>query len=159
MKTPKEFDYDLWIDRNDGQCYVRVKNTGEVSAVNADTFRFLRREEKRLRRDITPDKPGETPSVRNEILHPLSLDYAIEGAYGDIAPAWAMDRDNSSEDALFNLLEEELIRSLTAREADVYKHCIVDGMKYLTYAKETGINVANVTRTIGRIRKRAKKLF
>ena len=46
MKTPKEFDYDLWIDRNDGQCYVRVKNTGEVSAVNADTFRFLRREEK-----------------------------------------------------------------------------------------------------------------
>lgn len=139
--------------------YVRVKNTGEVSAVNADTFRFLRREEKRLRRDITPDKPGETPSVRNEILHPLSLDYAIEGAYGDIAPAWAMDRDNSSEDALFNLLEEELIRSLTSREADVYKHCIVDGMKYLTYAKETGIDVANITRTVGRIRKRAKKLF
>lgn len=21
MRTPKEFDYDLWIDRNDGQCY------------------------------------------------------------------------------------------------------------------------------------------
>ena len=99
MRTPKEFDYDLWIDRNDGQCY------------------------------------------------------------GDIAPAWAMDRDNSSEDALFNLLEEELIRSLTAREADVYKHCIADGMKYLTYAKETRIDVANVTRTIGRIRKRAKILF
>jgi len=110
MRTPKEFDYDLWIDRNDGQCYVRVKNTGEVSSVNADTFRFLRREEKRLRRDITPDKPGETSSARNEILHPLSLDYASEGAYGDIAPAWAMDRDNSSEDALFNLLEEELIQ-------------------------------------------------
>ena len=76
MRTPKEFDYDLWIDRNDGQCY------------------------------------------------------------GDIAPAWAMDRDNSSEDALFNLLEEELIRSLTAREADVYKHCIVDGMKYKLMLKE-----------------------
>ena len=70
-----------------------------------------------------------------------------------------MDRDNSSEDALLNLLEEELIRSLTAREADVYTHCIVDGIKYLTYAKETGIDVANVTRTVGRIRKRAKKLF
>ena len=42
---------------------------------------------------------------------------------------------------------------------NVYKHCIVDGMKYLTYAKETGIDVANITRTVGRIRKRAKKLF
>ena len=46
-----------------------------------------------------------------------------------------------------------------SREADVYKHCIVDGMKYLTYAKETRIDVANITRTVGRIRKRAKKLF
>ena len=159
MRTPKEFDYDLWIDRNDRQCYVRVKDTGKVSAVNADTFRFLRREEKRLRREITPDNPGEAPSARHEILHPLSLDFAIEGSDGDIAPAWAVERDNSSEDALSNLLEEELIRSLTAREADVYKHCIVDGMKYLTYAKKTGIDVANITRTVGRIRKRAKKLF
>ena len=159
MKTPKEFDYDLWIDRTDGQCYVRVKTTGEVSAVNAETFRFLRREEKRLRRETTSPKPGQAPSARHEILHPLSLDYAIDGADGGLAPAWAVDRDNSSEDALFNLLEEELIRSLTAREADVYKHCIAGGMKYLTYAKATGIDVANITRTVGRIRKRAKKLF
>lgn len=130
-----------------------------MSVVNADTFRFLRREEKRLRREIAPEKPGEILSARYEILHPLSLDFAIEGTYGDVSPAWALDRDNSSEDALFKLLEEEFIRSLTAREADVYKHCIVEGMKYLTYAKATGIDVANITRTVGRIRKRAKTFF
>ena len=51
MKTPIEFDYDLWTGE-DGERMVRVKRTGEVCEVDADTFRLLRAEEKRLRRSM-----------------------------------------------------------------------------------------------------------
>ena len=52
MKTPIEFDYDLWTTK-DGKCMVRVKSTGETCEVSRETFRVLRAEEKRLRRSYT----------------------------------------------------------------------------------------------------------
>lgn len=51
MKTPKEFDYDLWI-AEDGRYMVRVKATREECAVSQAVFRKLRAEEKKLRREM-----------------------------------------------------------------------------------------------------------
>lgn len=55
MKTPKEFDYDLWI-AEDGRYMVRVKATREECAVSQAVFRKLRAEEKKLRREMDMHK-------------------------------------------------------------------------------------------------------
>ena len=52
MKTPIEFDYDLWTTE-EGKCMVRIKLTGEVCEVSRETMRVLRNEEKKLRRSKT----------------------------------------------------------------------------------------------------------
>ncbi|MCD7889638.1 MAG: hypothetical protein LUG23_06975 [Oscillospiraceae bacterium] len=40
MKTPIEFDYDLWTTE-DGKCMVRVKLTGEVTEVARDVMKLI----------------------------------------------------------------------------------------------------------------------
>ena len=35
MKTPKDFDYDIWKD-DDGHYFIRVKRTGEVTRVSEE---------------------------------------------------------------------------------------------------------------------------
>ena len=40
MKTPRDFDYDIWKNEN-GLYYVRVKRTGEVTQVSEEIVREL----------------------------------------------------------------------------------------------------------------------
>ena len=68
-KTPKEFDYDLWTTES-GAYMVRVKSTGEICEVDAETMRFLRSEEKRLRRFL--NMSAQAQSISGVVL---SLDH------------------------------------------------------------------------------------
>ena len=55
MKTPKDFDYDIWKD-DDGHYYIRVKRTGETTRVSEEVVRELWRELYRMdkyRKDTT----------------------------------------------------------------------------------------------------------
>lgn len=45
MKTPFDFDYDLWVSE-DGKAMVGVKRTGETCEVSQETMRLFRGEEK-----------------------------------------------------------------------------------------------------------------
>ena len=50
MKTPNEFDYDLWTAQDEqGKTHylVRVKQTGEITEVTHDVMKFLRSTEKK----------------------------------------------------------------------------------------------------------------
>ena len=77
MKTPAEFDYDLWTAK-DGKRMVRVKCTGEVCEVDEATFRFLRSEEKALRRSM---KGIPIPGCKNgETFTVLSRFYQFKGS-------------------------------------------------------------------------------
>ena len=49
MKTPKDFDYDIWKDDN-GHYYIRVKRTGEVTRVSEEIVREMWREVHRMER-------------------------------------------------------------------------------------------------------------
>ncbi len=51
IKTPKEFDYDLFKDEKDN-FMIRIKNTGEVTQVSIEVFRSLRNEAMRIYRKI-----------------------------------------------------------------------------------------------------------
>lgn len=55
MKTPKEFDYDLWTTGG-GECFVRVKATGDTTAVSVEVMRTLRPSLVMLEQITTIDK-------------------------------------------------------------------------------------------------------
>ena len=87
MKTPIEFDYDLWTTK-DGKCMVRVKSTGETCEVSRETFRVLRAEEKRLRRSYT------AAASDGDEAHPiLSLNVLPEDS--EKSPSWLTDHRTS----------------------------------------------------------------
>ncbi len=65
MKTPKEFDYDLWTTE-DGKYMVRVKSTGEVTEVERDVMRVLRAEEKKMRRSFVSADTEENEEGRRD---------------------------------------------------------------------------------------------
>ena len=77
MKTPKDFDYDIWKDDN-GHYYIRVKRTGETTRVSEEVVRELWRELYRMdkyRKDTTiTDEDG---SRHTRIL---SLDVSVSRA-------------------------------------------------------------------------------
>ena len=83
MKTPIEFDYDLWTTE-DGKCMVRVKQTGEVCEVSRETMKILRNEEKKLRRSMSG-----VPVIgcEEEKTTLLSLDYVSYEGGEDMSPA------------------------------------------------------------------------
>ncbi len=62
MKTPKDFEYDLWIS-DDGACMVRIKSTGEVIEVEREVMRVPRLEEKRLRREDIDRTRKRRPAI------------------------------------------------------------------------------------------------
>ena len=47
MKTPRDFDYDIWKD-DSGYYYIRVKRTGETARVAKDIVRELWRDMYRI---------------------------------------------------------------------------------------------------------------
>ena len=66
MKTPIEFDYDLWTTE-EGKCMVRIKRTGEVSEVDRQVMKVMRLEEKKMRRAFTSNDPED--AMPQTILH------------------------------------------------------------------------------------------
>ena len=98
MKTPIEFDYDLWTTE-EGKCMVRVKLTGEVCEVSRETMRVLRNEEKKLRRSKTGvpiagcDDEDETETVTTT---PLTADNYFEYIYSEAIDKATAEADGCS---------------------------------------------------------------
>lgn len=152
-KTPREFDYDLWTSES-GAYMVRVKATGEVCEVDAETMRFLRSEEKRLRRFL---KLNSQAQVSSEVV--VSLDY-FRQEVGDIHfPVCSESRDDLERIALVNIIVERFLRVLTPNQLNVYKNCILGGKSYAEYAEERGFSYQYIQKCVTAIRKKAKKFF
>ena len=153
MKTPIEFDYDLWTTE-EGKCMVRVKLTGEVCEVSRETMRVLRNEEKKLRRSYvgTPVEDNEEDS--NPIL---SLDVISEEDVKDAS--WLADPHDFIQDIAVKMAEEGFTKTLTSREKDVYTFCIKMGREQSEYAEKTGLSISRVCKIVAAIRKKAKIFF
>ncbi len=146
MKTPKDFDYDLWITE-DGKCMVRVKSTGEVTEVDRDVMRVLRAEEKRLRREI---------QVEQENGGELFLELQPNDETGE---SWLIDTYDFQSAVDTKMLEDDFTATLTQREREVYLFCIKNGYSQNTYAEKTGLTISRVCKIVSAIRKKAKKFF
>ena len=121
MKTPIEFDYDLWTTE-DGKCMVRVKQTGEVCEVSRETMKILRNEEKKLRRSMSGVPVIECEEEKTTLL---SLDYVSYEGGEDMSPAWLADPLDFENDALFHIRLKEFKAVLTPLELSVFECCIV----------------------------------
>ena len=118
MKTPIEFDYDLWTTE-EGKCMVRVKLTGEVCEVSRETMRVLRNEEKKLRRSKT-GVPIAGCEDEDETATLLSLDFVSVQDAEEMSPAWLEDPNDLEETVLTSVMEQEFRLLLSERQLEVY---------------------------------------
>lgn len=159
MKTPKEFDYDLWRDEA-GRSFIRVKRTGEVCEVNEDTFRMLRSEEKKLRREmdgipVYGNRDGK--SVLLEHISSLSLD--TDTTEDGRESAWVSDDGDTEDTMLTYLMIEEFKQLLTEVQCDILENCLLQGISNREFARDKSVNEAAIRKSINLIRKKAKNFF
>lgn len=157
MKTPIEFDYDLWTTE-EGKCMVRIKCTGEVCEVDRETMRFLRSEEMKIKRSKT-GVPVVGCKDRNETKAILSLDFVSVQDAEEMSPAWLEDTYDFTDDVLVKITEKEFYSQLTNREKAVYSYCIKNGYSQKDYAAISGLSISRVCKIMTAIRKKAKKLI
>ena len=159
MKTPKEFDYDLWKDDTE-RCFIRVKRTGEVCEVNNDTFRVLRNEAMAIYRSQKGIPVyGKSNGKSIVVTYTTNLSLCANECDEDTGSDWIVDKANLENEILTKLLIEETYKLLTDKQLDVLKKCLIGGMSNVEYAKENNICESAVRKTINLIRKKAKKFF
>ena len=157
MKTPIEFDYDLWTTE-EGKCMVRVKLTGEVCEVSRETMRVLRNEEKKLRRSKT-GVPIAGCKDEDETATLLSLDFVSMQEAEEMSPAWLEDPNDLEETVLTSVMEQEFRLLLSERQLEVYHYCLLGGMSMTDYSKACGIDVSTVFEAKRDVQKKAKIFF
>lgn len=156
MKTPIDFEYDLWVSE-DGKAMVRVKRTGETCEVSQETMRLLRSEEKRHRRAQTGvPVAGCRGDVKTTLL---SLDFVSVQDAEEMSPAWLDDHSDIEKDVEIKHLEQEFHASLTGVQRDIYISCLLHGLSYKDYADRKGVSYQSVQQAVLLIRKKAKKYF
>lgn len=155
MKTPIEFDYDLWTTE-DGKCMVRVKSTGEVTEVDRDVMRLLRAEEKKLRRSMTG---VPISGCEDETATLLTLDYVSYQSGEDMAPAWAEDVKNYTDETITNIMLEDFKHSLSDLELSVFECCMMNGMTVREYALRHKISKSYASKIKNAIREKIKNFF
>lgn len=156
-KTPIAFDYDLWTTE-DGKCMVRVKRTGEVCEVSREAMQVLRNEEKKLRRSYASDGVSEDEEGNDKASDAiLSLDALPDD---DVrSSAWLADPNNQIEMALNEICIEDLRKSLSSNQREIFEVVMLGGMGVREYARQKGLNHKTVVEAIASIRKKAKKYF
>ncbi len=154
-KTPADFDYDLWTTE-DGKYMVRLKRTGEVTEVSHETMKYLRAEEKRVRRSMQGVPVAE---AENEFESILSLSYVSYENGEDMEPAWLEDPVRMEDTVMIGMLESELLSVLTLKQRDVYEKCLIGGMKLREYAALNALNVRTVFDSKTAIQKKFKKIW
>lgn len=161
MKKLIDFEYDLWTTE-DGRCMVRVRLTREECEVDRETFRLLRAEEKRLRRELSlpadVDDLSPQAAVAQSIKHPLPLD-VVDIDKDSERTSWYFDPHDIETGMVSALAEKAFLDTLTPRQAEVYQYCISGRYKKSEYAKLRGLSPSRVSRTLQQIRVAAKNFF
>lgn len=148
MRTPKDFDYDLWTTNEDGviHYWTRIKATGEVSEVSHDVMKLLRSEEKRMYRELT-ETPEEGSVLSLDVYHDEEYEY------------WLDDQEIGVIEMQTAIEEKEFRSLLTPSQLSVYLECLLGGKDATHYGAEHGISRQATKASIEWIRKKAKKYF
>ena len=151
MKTPIEFDYDLWTTK-DGKCMVRVKSTGETCEVSREAFQVLRAEEKRLRRSYT------AAASDGDEAHPiLSLNVLPEDS--EKSPSWLTDHADFTDEVLTKMVIQEFRATLNSIHCAVFDQCLLGDKTIRAFAEEYGLRRSTVWDIANSLRKNFKKIL
>ena len=159
MKTPKDFDYDIWKD-DDGHYFIRVKRTGEVTRVSEEIVREMWREIHRMerhRKNTTILDEDGNPHARI-----LSLDdsrVANSNLLSIQNEPWLVSKENAFERIELEMLEQNFLKTLTENQRRVYHLRFKMGLTVPECAEQLEINIRNTFKLIAQIRKKAKKFF
>lgn len=160
MYKNKDFDYDLWKDI-DGKCYARVKSTGEVCEINGDTMKLLRREEKRIYRELDLKKSLDSDNINDKtkasIMYPLSFE-ATDYENNDDS-SWLQLNESLEEEQDAKDLEERFMKLLTGYQKEVFLFVLKNGESQIDFAKRKGVTSQSVRNVIRKIQEKAKKFF
>jgi len=152
MRTPKEFDYDLWTTK-ENRCMVRVKATGEECEVSREIFRLLRAEEERLKKEHKGRNQENFLEGKN--CTTLSLDIVPEDESTD--SAWLIDSRDFTEEIVTSQVILLFQQRLTKRQLDVFEKCLLGGMNLQEYARTQRLNYRAVWEVREAIRKKFTK--
>ena len=142
MKTPIEFDYDLWTTK-DGKCMVRVKSTGETCEVSR---------EKRLRRSYTAAASDGAEA------HPiLSLNVLPEDS--EKSPSWLTDHEDFTDEVLTKMVIQEFRATLNSVHCAVFDQCLLGDKTIRAFAEEYGLRRSTVWDIANSLRKNFKKIL
>ena len=156
MKTPIEFDYDLWTTE-EGKCMVRVKLTGEVCEVSRETMRVLRNEEKKLRRSYGSGSTSEDEDGEKSSDSVLSLDAMPDD---DVkSSAWLADPKNYAEEIITDILLEDFKLTLSPLHLSVFENCLMNGMTVREYAAKFEISKSYASKIEKTVREKIKIFF
>ena len=157
MKTPKDFDYDLWTD-GAGKCFARVKSTGETTEVSPEVMRLLRSEEKALRREY--ENACVTDEDGNRHARVLSLDSMLDADDDSFAPeTWMTSPDDGMDAALTLWQEDDFLKTLTEKQQRTYRLVVTEKQSYTESAALCGTSWQRVQKDMELIRKKAKIFF
>ena len=128
--------------------WIRVKATGKVNEVTHEVMKFLRNEEKRMRREIeaVKDRGGS------------DLSYDIIPA-DDEDSSWLQDPACMEADIMSSLYMDEFRLLLTPLQLSVLDECILGGKSHECYAAEHGVGKSSVSKHTMLIKKKAKSFF
>ena len=154
MKTPKEFDYDLWKDETE-RCFIRVKRTGEDCEVNDNTFRVLRNEAMAIYRKnkgvpVYGVENGKSVLVR----YTTNLSLYIDENNEDIGVDWIIDKTDLESEILTKLLIEDFSKILTDKQLEIFENCLLNKTSAREFAKAKGVHKSTVDEAIKSIRKK-----
>lgn len=146
----KAFDYDLWTteEYSKKKYWVRVKETKEVSEITHEVMKYLRCEEKRIRREI------DVTDIRNSV--DLSYDTTPTDNQDSI---WLQDSTNIEDDCITKQLINEFRNLLTPTQLIIFNECLYGGKSQTEFATEHGVKKQSVGDSIKLIRKKAKNFF
>ena len=159
MRTPKDFDYDLWTTE-DGKNMVRVKATGEVTEVSRQVMLALRSFEMKLKRSQTgiPVEGGKGTNATLMSVDFVSLDSSI-GSCEKMTPAWLIDCHDMVDILETEELDKQFRTTLTKKQLSVYMEYILGSQTLEELSDKYHVSRPAIHKTLRQIRQKAKKFF
>ncbi len=159
MRTPKDFDYDIWKDTA-GHYYIRIRRTGETARVSNDVVRELWRELHRMRKHQREATVTDKNGSRHARILPLYDKRSDDSESGYIPDeSRLMSSEHPYENIETEMMEQDFLKTLTEKQRLIYRLYFKSGLTVPECAGQIGTSKSNIDKHLCRIRKKAKVFF
>ena len=156
------FPYDQWKTK-EGKRMARLRTTKEETETTDDVSRELWKYQQEVKQEnsVYDEESAKDTSSKNynNIKHPVSLDRDVSEADGSMDSSWAKAGGDPLEMILKTELENELLKSLSEKQRNVYMECMLGGLSFAEYAREHNVTRQAIYKLVKKIRAKTRKLL